>query len=363
MTRYAEGGSCRRKPLLAYFGETYTQENCGICDNCGAEPGSQTDITIPAQKFLSCVKRSGEKFGAAHIVDILLGADNEKIQKYSHQTLSTYGIGKELTKSQWMHISRQLVERGLLNQEPAYRVLSVTAKGLEMLRAREQVFGQINEAKRVGKVSAKLRASLPVEELEYDNLLFAQLRNKRKELADEEGVPPYVIFSDKTLVQMATYFPQDKDSLMNMSGMGKVKYERYGADFLKIIKAYARENKLEEKYKTPMRNKDDAGRRYVAVGEAYNAGESLESLMARYSVTADTILNHLARFMTAGNPLRTASDLLALSKLTPDQQQKVFSAFDELGPDMLRPVHEKLNASVNYDELKILRLCYLCEKR
>jgi ATP-dependent DNA helicase RecQ len=189
------------------------------------------------------------------------------------------------------------------------------------------------------------------------------LRNKRKELADEEGVPPYVIFSDKTLVQMATYFPQDKDSLMNMSGMGKVKYERYGADFLRIIKEYARENKLEEKYKTPMRNKDDTGRRYVAVGEAYNAGESLESLTARYGVTADTILNHLARFMTAGNPLRTASDLLALSKLTPDQQQKVFSAFDELGPDMLRPVHEKLNASVNYDELKILRLCYLCEKR
>lgn len=363
MTRYAESHNCRRKPLLSYFGETYTQENCGTCDNCGAEPSSQTDITIPAQKFLSCVKRSGERFGAAHIVDILLGADNEKIQKYSHQTLSTYGIGKELTKSQWMHISRQLVERGLLDQEPAYRVLSVTAKGLEMLKAREQVFGQVNEAKRVGKVSAKLRASLPAEELEYDNLLFAQLRNKRKEIADGEGVPPYVIFSDKTLVQMATYFPQDKDGLLNMSGMGKVKYERYGAAFLAIIKAYARENKLEEKYKAPMHTKDDAGRRYVAVGEAYNAGESLESLAARYGVTNDTILNHLARFMTAGNPLRTAKDLLALSKLTPAQQQKVFSAFDELGSDMLRPVHEKLNASVNYGELKILRLCYLCEKR
>lgn len=362
MTRYAEGSICRRKPLLSYFGETYSQENCGTCDNCGAEPSSQTDITIPAQKFLSCVKRSGEKFGTGHIVDILLGSENEKIQKYNHQTLSTYGIGKELTKSQWMHISRQLVERGLLNQEPAYRVLSVTAKGLEMLKSREQVLGQINEAKRSERSGARIK-STSAEEAEYDKSLFTLLRNKRKDLADAGNVPPYVIFSDKTLVQMATYFPQDKDSLLNMSGMGKVKYERYGVDFLTIIKEYCRENKIEEKYKTPMREKDDAGRRYVAVGEAYNAGESLENLMARYGVTADTILNHLARFIMAGNPLCSAEDLIALSKLTPDQQQKVFTAFDELGSDMLKPVHEKLNATINYDELKILRLCYLCEKR
>ena len=161
----------------------------------------------------------------------------------------------------------------------------------------------------------------------------------------------------------ATSLPQDKDSLLNMSGMGKVKYERYGADFLAIIKEYCKENRVEEKYKAPMRNKDDAGRRYAAVGEAYNAGESLENLMARYGVSADTILNHLARFIMAGNPLRSAEDLISLSKLSPDQQQKVFRAFDELGADMLRPAHEKLNATVNYDELKILRLCYLCEKR
>ncbi len=363
MTRYAEGSVCRRKPLLSYFGETYSQENCGTCDNCGAEPNAQADITIPAQKFLSCVKRSGERFGAAHIVDILLGSKNEKIEKYKHHELSTYGIGKELTKSQWMHISRQMVERGLVEQEPAYRVLSVTAAGLEMLKSRKQVLGQVNEAQRGERSGARLKSTSSAEELEYDNLLFAQLRNKRKEIADAAGVPPYVIFSDKTLVQMATYFPQTKDGLMNMSGMGKVKYERYGTDFLTVIKEYCKENRVEEKYKAPMREKDDAGRRYAAVGEAYNAGESIESLMARYSVTADTILNHLARFIMAGNPLRSAEDLIALSTLTPDQQQKVFSAFDELGSDMLKPIHEKMNATINYDELKILRLCYLCEKR
>jgi ATP-dependent DNA helicase RecQ len=362
MTRYAEGSVCRRKPLLSYFGETFTGENCGACDNCGADETELTDITIPAQKFLSCVKRSGERFGAAHIVDILLGSKNEKVEKYKHHELSTYGIGRELTKSQWMHISRQLVERGLLDQEPAYRVLSVTAKGLEMLKSREQVKGQINEAKKSERAVAKGK-SASTEEPEYDKSLFTLLRNKRKELADAANVPPYVIFSDKTLAQMAAYFPQSKESLLNMSGMGKVKYERYGAVFLTIIKAYCRENKIDEKYKTPMREKDDAGRRYMAVGDAYNAGESIQNLMARYDVTADTILNHLARFIMAGNPLRSAEDLIALSNLDPDQQMAVFKAFDQMGSDMLKPVHEKLNGTVNYDELKILRLCYLCEKR
>jgi ATP-dependent DNA helicase RecQ len=362
MTRYAEGGICRRKPLLSYFGETFTQENCGACDNCGADQTELTDITIPAQKFLSCVKRSGERFGAAHIVDILLGSKNEKVEKYRHHELSTYGIGRELTKSQWMHVSRQLVERGLLDQEPAYRVLSVTAKGLEMLKSREQLRGQINEPKKSERAGARVK-SASAEEPEYDKSLFALLRNKRKELADASNVPPYVIFSDKTLAQMAAYFPQTKEGLLNMSGMGRVKYERYGADFLAVIKEYCRENRIEEKYKTPMREKDDAGRRYMAVGDAYNAGESVQNLMARYGVTADTILNHLARFIMAGNPLRSAEDLIALSNLDSDQQMKVFKAFDMFGSDMLSPVYEKLNGTVNYDELKILRLCYLCEKR
>jgi ATP-dependent DNA helicase RecQ len=359
MTRYAEGSSCRRKPLLSYFGEIYTQENCGTCDNCGMEESDLADITIPAQKFLSCVKRSGEKFGAAHVVDILLGTKNEKIEKYNHHELSTYGIGKELTKSQWMHISRQLVEKGLLDQEPAYRVLSVTAKGLEMLKSREQVKGQINEAQKKER-GARVKSS----EFEYDRSLFSLLRNKRKELADMEGVPPYVIFSDKTLVEMAGYFPQSRESLLNISGVGKVKNERYGNTFLVIIKEYCKSNRIDEKYKTPMRTADkDAGRRYVAVGEAYNAGESVADLMKRYDVSADTILNHLARFIMAGNPLRSAEDLIALSNLSPDQQMAVFKAFDMLGSDMLKPVYDKLNSTVNYDELRILRLCYLCEKR
>jgi ATP-dependent DNA helicase RecQ len=361
MTRYAEGSMCRRKPLLAHFGETFVSENCGTCDNCTTSEKEQTDITIPTQKLLSCVKRSGERFGAAHVVDILLGSKNEKIEKYKHHELSTYGIGRELNKSQWMHIARQLVEMGYLNQEPAYRVLSVTEKGLEMLKSREQVRGQLSEARKGESAGGRGKAS---SELAYDRTLFSLIRNRRKELADEAGLPPYVIFSDKTLVEMAAYFPQSKESLLNISGVGKVKYERYGSAFLSVIKEYCRANKIDEKYKTPTRTVDkDAGRRYMVVGEEYNSGETVESLMKKYNVSADTILNHLARFIMGGNPLRSAEDLIALSNLSPDQQMDVFKAFDQMGSDMLKPVYDKFNGTVNYDELRILRLCYLCEER
>jgi ATP-dependent DNA helicase RecQ len=234
-----------------------------------------------------------------------------------------------------------------------------------MLKSREAVFGQVNEPQRSEKSSTRLK-SLAADEEDYDTVLFGLLRTKRKELADSAGVPPYVIFSDKTLVQMAAYFPQTKEGLLNMSGMGRVKYERYGEDFLVIIRNYAHDHKLDEKYKTPMRDKvkekADVSGRSMAVGEAYNAGETIEALMVRYGVSADTILNHLAKFLTAGNRLRSAGDLLSLSKSTPDQQQEVFRAFEELGASMLKPIHEKLNGRINYDELKILRLCYLCEQ-
>jgi len=239
--------------------------------------------------------------------------------------------------------------------------LSVTPKGAQILKSREPVKGQINEAKKSERPGARSKTSI---ESDYDKSLFSLLRTKRKELADTAGVPPYVIFSDKTLVEMAAYFPQARDSLLNISGVGKVKYERYGAAFLAIIREYCRANEIDEKYKTPMRQADkDTNRRYVAVGEAYNAGESVDNLMKRYGVSADTILNHLARFIMAGNPLRTAEDLIALSKLPPDVQQKVFAVFDEIGSDMLKPVYDKFNGTVNYDELRIMRLCYLCEQR
>lgn len=358
IVRYAEDErNCRRKPLLNYFGESYSAETCSNCDNCNSAPTPLTDVTIPAQKFLSCVKRADEKFGAGHIVDILLGSKNEKVLRWEHDKLSTYGIGKELDRKQWMHLARQLLSMGYLKQEGEFHTLSLTPKALEALRKREPIFGVMQEAERVKKDGRKKAA-----ELDYHRGLFAILRQKRKEMADEAGVPPYVIFSDRTLTEMAAYFPQSSESLLTISGVGQVKAQQYGAPFLEVIREFAEKHKLHEKPKGKQQEKSEVGQRTLLIGELYNGGETVQSLMAKYQVTSQTILDHLTRFVAAGNALQHVTGLEAMTSASEAQKQAVFAAFDEVGTAMLKPVFDKLNGTMNYDDLKVLRLIYMTEQ-
>ncbi len=372
IVRYAEDErTCRRKPLLNYFGEPYSDDPCSNCDNCTSAPAELTDITIYAQKFLSCVKRAEEKFGAGHIADILLGSKNEKVLRWGHDKLSTYGIGTELTRKQWMHLARQLMTMGYLKQAGEYRTLSITPRALEALRKRETIMGVLQEAERARKGGKRQ------EELEYNHALFALLRQKRKDMADEAGVPPYVIFSDRTLVEMAAYYPQSAESLLHISGVGQVKLRQYGDAYLEVIQGYCQKHGLEERphprpfsrrekgasFPSPsgrgVRGEGEIGERTRMVGEAYNAGESVESLMERYQVTAGTILEHLTRYLSAGNRLRSDQDLEGMTSVPPEQKRAAFAAFDELSPAFLKPVYEKLNGDLSYDDLKILRMLYL----
>jgi ATP-dependent DNA helicase RecQ len=359
LTRYAESDVCRRVPLLAYFGEKYVTPNCGMCDNCARGEGNQVDITIPAQKFLSCVKRTGERFAATHITHVLMGVENEKITKWGHQSLSTYGIGKDLTRKQWLHIAQQLVQKGLLDQgEDVYRTLKLTPRAYEALKNREPIQGVLYAEE------SEPRAAKKKSEIDYDGALFDLLRQKRKELADEARVPPYVIFSDRTLVEMAAYYPMSPASLMKINGIGQVKLSRYGEVFLALIRGYCEPRNLAEKPKGMAREPIPAAQmalkpRYVVVGEAYNAGQPVTALMEQFAVQCGTILDHLAKYAQEGNPLRDGDDFLALVDLPAGQQQAALHAFAELGAEYLKPVFERLNGAVNYDDLKILRLHFL----
>jgi ATP-dependent DNA helicase RecQ len=358
IVRYAEDETtCRRKPLLHYFGESFPADSCSNCDNCTSTPIALTDITIFAQKFLSGVKRVDEKFGAAHIVDILLGSKNEKVLRWGHDKVSTYGIGIELTKKQWMHIARQLVQTGYLKQDGEYRTLSLTIKALDALKKREPIFGVVQEAAERVKKEGKGK-----EEVEYNHALFAILRQKRKEMADEAGVPPYVIFSDRTLVEMSAYYPQTFESLLKISGVGQVKSRQYGDAFLEVIKSFCEKHGLKENRKETTRDKSDSNRRYVIVGEMYNSGETIQGLMELHHVTQGTILDHLTRYLSAGNTLRNGQDLQGLTSVTSEQKQAAFAAFDELGPTFLKPIYDKLTGALNYDDLKILRMLYMVSR-
>ena len=196
--------------------------------------------------------------------------------------------------------------------------------------------------------------------LDYDKSLFELLRTKRKELADKANVPPYVIFSDKSLIEMSVYFPMSEDNFINMHGVGKTKIEKYGGVFTSIIKNYCLQHKLQEKIKVKRRgSKVTLGkRRFMEVGESFNAGKSVTALMKGYSVKQRTIISHLASYIQDGHSLN-ADKVLSLSKLTPERHTDVRSKFKETGAELLRPVFEAFNGEISYDELRIMMVAYL----
>jgi ATP-dependent DNA helicase RecQ len=239
MLQFAETVGCRRIPLLTYFGEDYSTEKCDMCDNCLAGERKLVDITVPAQKFLSCVKRTDEIFGANHIIDVLRASQSKKVLKFGHTTLSTYGVGKEYSRKQWFHLARQFIQKGLMVQDTKYGSLKLTEKAYDVFKG-EPVLG-ILEEERIHDRKGKGKKY----EYEHDNVLFEKLRKKRKELADKAGIPPYVIFPDKTLIEMAAHFPRSEESLLCVHGVGAVKYQKYGAIFIDIIDEYCRDHHIE----------------------------------------------------------------------------------------------------------------------
>ena len=242
LVSFCETNVCRRIPLLNYFGEKYSIENCGICDNCVEEAKELVDITIHAQKFLSCMKRTGEYFGAGHIIDILRGSKAQKVLDRSHHLLSTYNIGNDLSKKQWFHLSRQFIQQKLINKDTQYGSLKIIQKGWEVLQNKVSVNGLLIEEK------VKFKKIKEVD-YEYDHTLFEILRKKRKELANASNLPPYIIFQDKALIEMAAFFPQSENNFMKISGVGKTKLEKYGKIFIDIITNYCLEFGIEEKIK------------------------------------------------------------------------------------------------------------------
>ncbi len=235
---------CRRKLILAYFGETYTAQNCGTCDNCRAAETEQVDLTLPAQKFLSCVYRTGEIFGETYIIDVLRGSNQRRIRENRHDTLSTYGIGREYDKGQWRYLTHQFLQQGLLHRDIQHGTLKITDKGNGVLRRDEQFWGlPVPTRDREPSTDESEDRLDPEEQANYDPGLFERLCTKRKELAEAEDVPLYCIFSNRTLAEMTTALPTDRESLLQIHGVGPVKVERYADHFLPIIRAYCEENR------------------------------------------------------------------------------------------------------------------------
>ena len=230
---WCEVTDCRRVPLLAYFGDEYPAP-CGNCDNCLSPPATW-DGTEAAQKLLSAVYRTGQRFGAAHVVDVLLGKDTDKIRQHGHDRLSVHGIGTELGGPAWRSVVRQLVVQGYLRADQRrYGALVLTGKSRPLLKG--EIGLELREDRKL-RAEKRKRRDASHTLASADQPLFEALRKRRKEIADRLDLPPYVIFHDATLRQMAEHRPTNERDLLDINGVGEAKLARYGSEFLEVIAA------------------------------------------------------------------------------------------------------------------------------
>ncbi|MCY4580887.1 MAG: DNA helicase RecQ [Chloroflexi bacterium] len=360
---YCQLQTCRRQYLLNYFGDDSIvgggdgePHDCGGCDVCLAER-EDFDATIIAQKILSAVIRTGERFGAGHIAQVLRGSKAERVLRLGHDKLSVYDIVDDLSDNDIRDISRLLVDRGFLYQNSEeYATLGVTEAGRTMLKERERLI-----------LARPRRSEIEVEEavgrrrstLEFDHGLFEKLRSLRRGIASSDGVPPYVVFGDATLQQMAHFFPQNLNSLSRISGVGAVKLNRYGDEFLAVICEYAREKGLEDRTEFSMNSRSAisgerrSGERtttYEKTNALIQQGYSIEQASQERDLSVNTIVAHIEMLVQRG-------DALDLRPLLPkdDRVERIQNAFDEVGYTRLAPVKELLGEGFSYEEIRLVR--------
>ena len=358
MVRYAEARDCRRTPLLAYFGETYAAGRCGFCDNCLAARSevAQVDATLAARKFLACVLHTGQMFGVTHIVDILRGSRRQEILRWRHERVPEYAAGQEHPAAEWRRLAEEFIRQGVLEQDMGHGGLRLTAAGQAVL----------DGAPVFVPAAAPRIAALPEAEPAHDAALFDRLRALRRELADAADVPPYVIFSDRSLTEMATCFPQSPESLLAIHGVGQRKLAQYGEPFLAAIRAYCAEHGLAEQPKpapapVPEGATVPRGSRTEEVGALFAAGQSMADIQALFGVTQGTVIRHLARCVWAGQRF-APEHIREMSQLSEEDQARALAALTEHGTAALKPVFEALGGTIPYDELHVMRMYWLCAK-
>jgi ATP-dependent DNA helicase RecQ len=338
MLGLCELASCRRQAILAYFGEQ-VEKPCGNCDNC-LNPPETWDATVDAQKALSTVYRTGQRFGVAYVTDVLRGKVDERIQRNRHDQLSTYGIGEDLSQFEWRSLYRQLIALGYLriNME-RYGALELTEKSRPLLRGEASLLARKQIKPEAGKKKPKTsKAKNSVRSI--DEPLFQALRKLRTQFAEEQGVPPYVIFPDSALVEMSRIRPQTEDDFRYISGVGEVKLKRYGRVFLDVIREYPLPKLLENNFSETINE----------TLSLHIEGLDVEAIAEKRSLVCSTIYSHLAEVIEAG--MISVRDVLNLSdediltiehaaELLDTQEQKAF-----------RPLFEELEEAWEYGILK-----------
>ncbi len=355
MAEFAEGATCRRAALLAYFGETWTGGNCGSCDCCN-DPRGQVEATRQAQMFLSCLFRiraaNSHDAGLKHVCDVLSGLMTDKVRKWGHEALTTWGVGKETRHEEWIHIGREMIRLGYAKEsDDSFSTVGLTDAGRVILKSKQPVMITAmmrGETARTAKVTAP-RAG----DIACDEGLFTQLRAIRKRLADERSVPPYVIFSDVSLRHMARHYPQSTRDFPGIPGVGAKKLADFGREFMDAAGVWLRSNQRltfsdnpSPAFNAPLTLTPGANLSL----RRFQDGEGIDAIAASLNLKRSTICKHLADAVAAGRLNASPRDFYSEA-----EERAISEAAEIHGLDALSPLKVELGESISYETLHFYR--------
>jgi len=346
MAEFGELRSCRRKYLLNYFSEEF-EGNCGNCDNC-LTTAETFDGTIIAQKALSAVYRTGQRFGVTYLVDFLRGSDAQSIRD-EHKNLRTYGVGADVSKNAWFEHFKDLIAQGYLAQaEGRYPTIQLTDKSADVLA------GRVTVELVTARVKEERRQKLTPSDLQYEQPLFEQLRQLRAVIARGENLPPYIVFSDATLVEMATWLPLTEDDMRRIMGVGDLKWQKYGRDFLAEIKQYCSKNNLTSRAglkqssrvrKKRTRRGPDGRSTFEITLDLFREGKTIEEIARLRDLGTSTVEGHLTVFIPVGK--------VQLEELVPEHKiGPIREAIATHGTEATGPLKAELGDDYSYGEIR-----------
>jgi ATP-dependent DNA helicase RecQ len=353
LDRYARGAVCRHKALVNYFGQEYTEPNCGACDLCLGDVETVSDAAVVAQKILSCVARVKERYGVMHVVSVLRGEDTERVRNLKHDQLSTYGIMKEHPRTVLRDWVFQLIGQGVLMQSAdEYPVLKLNLASWEVMKGKQKV--QLVQPVRKAKSERVKQSKADVTSWEgVERELFEMLRQWRFELAKQTQKPPYVIFSDETLRQLARVRPSNEQSLRLVYGVGDVKLRTYGGLVLQIIKQYCEQHDVSMDQEAPPPAAPPPVPKTMTpvlalAHRLFREGAALEDVIHQTGRSRGTVADYLCDFIRA-EKLKSIDAWVAA-----ETYERIAAAVKEHGSTRLKPLFIALEEKVSYDEIRIV---------
>ncbi len=357
MTQFGSSHRCRRRQILAYFNEHYPEQNCGMCDVCTDpdDEAKKVDASKEAQMLMSAIIRTGNRFGARHIVDIVKGANTQKIRQFGHDRIKTYATGKGFSKQHLDDVLRNLVSTGLVKRDDGqYPTLQVTPKATPILHGEPFYISQ-------PKYVQTSRSSIKSQSLDMDYHipLFEKLRNLRKHIANQQEVPPFVVLSDRSLREMAAKLPSSPTEMLQVSGVGKHKMEQYGKAFLDAIHAFQAENP-DAKPLSPIQLTIDPstkkrGKHLSETLSLLQQGKNIEEISEARGLKAGTIISHIEKLIEQ-------ETLIAVEPLIHKENlDAILEIFQKQESQALKPVFAHFDGQISYDEIRLAR-AYLLSK-